>query len=70
MMLSPCKDCERRKIGCHGSCPDYISYKEELDKANAILDEEHRNHYWKTDVIPYRQKSSARLPSKKIVDYS
>ena len=25
---SPCKDCENRQIGCHGSCAAYNEYRE------------------------------------------
>lgn len=25
-MNPPCKDCEKRQVGCHGSCPDYAAY--------------------------------------------
>ena len=31
---NPCKDCERRELGCHDRCKDYISYKKELIDAN------------------------------------
>lgn len=28
---SPCKNCEKRAVGCHSSCEDYISFKERND---------------------------------------
>ncbi len=28
---APCKDCEKRKIGCHSSCDDYLKFREWLD---------------------------------------
>ena len=31
-LYPPCKDCEKRKVGCHQSCADYISYKEHREK--------------------------------------
>lgn len=33
----PCKDCERREIGCHASCQDYIAWREWKDKENEWL---------------------------------
>ena len=27
---SPCLDCERRQVGCHAECDDYIGYRERL----------------------------------------
>lgn len=34
-MNAPCKDCEKRAIGCHGTCPDYIKFRKERDEMNA-----------------------------------
>lgn len=31
---APCKDCERRKLGCHGRCEPYKEWKKELDAEN------------------------------------
>lgn len=33
-IYNPCFKCERRVIGCHGTCEDYIKYQEEI-KMNA-----------------------------------
>ena len=30
---APCKDCEKRKIGGHSSCNDYLKFRERLDDA-------------------------------------
>ena len=35
----PCQDCEKRAALCHSSCPDYISYKEELAKIHKNIRE-------------------------------
>ena len=29
-IYSPCFKCEKRVIGCHGTCEDYIKYQEEI----------------------------------------
>lgn len=34
-MSSPCQECERREIGCHGRCKDYKAWKAERRKINA-----------------------------------
>lgn len=31
-MNIPCKDCQNRKIGCHGECTKYADYKTENEK--------------------------------------
>lgn len=27
-MTAPCKDCERREVGCHAKCKEYLDYHE------------------------------------------
>ena len=34
MIKVPCKNCERRELGCHDNCPDYLTYRAELDEVN------------------------------------
>jgi hypothetical protein len=34
-MEYPCKDCIRRNIGCHSSCPDYKEFKIQLERKKA-----------------------------------
>ena len=29
-----CKDCEKRQIGCHSNCEDYLLFREKKDKYN------------------------------------
>ena len=31
-MAGPCKNCTNRKLGCHGSCEAYISFKKEKEE--------------------------------------
>jgi hypothetical protein len=31
-LVSPCKNCDDRCIGCHTSCGDYAEYVRELDR--------------------------------------
>lgn len=28
ILYPPCKDCKKRTVGCHVTCADYISYKD------------------------------------------
>lgn len=34
-MKSPCYGCEKRAIGCHGSCEKYIAFRGYCDNLNA-----------------------------------
>ena len=31
-IMSPCKNCTDRCIGCHTTCGDYAEYKQELER--------------------------------------
>ena len=31
-MKAPCKDCEKRYIGCHGRCEKYLEFKKANDE--------------------------------------
>ena len=33
MIYSPCKDCQKRKVGCHSQCEDYLAFRSECDYA-------------------------------------
>ena len=29
---APCKGCEKRVLGCHSTCPDYLEFKAKCEK--------------------------------------
>lgn len=31
---APCKGCTKRELGCHSTCPDYISFKKLCKETN------------------------------------
>ena len=35
MMITVCKDCPKRYVGCHGNCTLYKTQRKLLDKENA-----------------------------------
>ena len=39
-MNCPCKDCDRRKLGCHGFCEGYQAWKKWNDEKNEKRREE------------------------------
>lgn len=45
MMKNPCKDCEKRKLGCHGFCQEYQAWKAELDEVNRKRYAEKENQF-------------------------
>ena len=38
-MTVPCLNCKDRYVGCHGHCPRYITYKEELSKKRGLVNQ-------------------------------
>lgn len=40
-MKGPCKDCERRKLGCHGRCKEYREFKAEREEILKRKNAEH-----------------------------
>lgn len=36
-VTSSCKGCEKRFVGCHATCEDYKSFKENLKMRNDII---------------------------------
>ncbi len=43
-MKCPCRDCEKRKVGCHGTCPEYKEWAEENDRLRKQRQEIERNN--------------------------
>lgn len=40
-MRCPCKNCDHRKLNCHGACEGYKAWRDEKDKANRKKQQEH-----------------------------
>ena len=40
MISSPCKDCQKREIGCHSKCKHYIEFRHDLDEINKMKEAE------------------------------
>ena len=53
-MITCCKNCNKRKVGCHGVCEDYIAFKSEHDAELERINNEKENFYlvgrYKADV--------------------
>lgn len=44
MKLAPCRDCEKRCVGCHSDCEEYGEYK-----ANIKDNNDKRYAYWQQE---------------------
>ena len=60
MNSTPCKECQDRKVGCHGSCEKYKAFKEMMfadrqkrrevyapEKMNENYNRESKERHWK-----------------------
>ena len=59
-MKPPCKGCEDRAVGCHGSCERYKQYKAELAAAKAELYGKQQENIMIGDVISRSVKKTRR----------
>lgn len=41
----PCYKCQKRHVGCHDHCEDYLKYREKLDKKNAQERDEKERYF-------------------------
>ena len=53
---TPCKDCDKRYVGCHSTCEDYISFAKKKKKENDAI---------KAERYKYSTMSWSYSPNKK-----
>ena len=64
---SCCKGCEKREVGCHGKCADYISFRKELDAINEKKWEATQEKFWKVGKdLPL--KKEVRRRTRRLID--
>ena len=49
-VMSPCKDCTDRCIGCHTTCGDYAEYKQTLEQNRAKMSAQKEENNFCYDV--------------------
>ena len=42
---APCKDCEKRHVGCHSTCEPYIKFAQERNELNEAQDKDNEHGY-------------------------
>lgn len=42
--MEPCKDCDRREVGCHIDCKDYISWCEKRKEEKAAREKYYQKY--------------------------
>lgn len=59
-MITPCKDCNDRCVGCHSNCDRYKEFREVVDKRN----NQKREYRKKQDVLIGYTRESIRRNNK------
>lgn len=58
---APCKDCDMRELGCHGTCDKYITYRKAQDE---ILTIRHKNYVEKDNYFAHKEAKFKRIRVK------
>lgn len=53
-MKTPCYNCERRCVGCHGNCEEYKKFSEERQKLNNTA-------RFREDIVPKRMLDNLKV---------
>jgi hypothetical protein len=51
MLVVPCKDCQKRKVGCHSTCKEYKEFSVANEaRREAIKREKEIDHFFKSNA--------------------
>lgn len=53
----PCRDCDKRTVGCHAGCDIYKNYREQLEDWTEKRKKEKENVYYKRRRTSYNRVS-------------
>lgn len=54
--ICPCRDCSKRKVGCHGECQAYLEWSKKKQEENARIHEQERMASWAHPGKPVRRR--------------
>lgn len=58
---APCKDCEKRQVGCHSTCEPYIKFAQERKEMNeAKVKEIEEGYYLRESIARMKRKRGKR----------
>lgn len=58
-LIAPCKGCDKREVGCHAACEEYIAFRKAKDKLNAELKKKAMQEQEQNDIEKSRKKRMA-----------
>lgn len=58
-LIVPCKGCEKREVGCHAVCKEYITYRKMKDKQNAQMKKNAMQEQTLNDIEKTRKRKAS-----------
>lgn len=66
MIKAPCKDCEKRYVGCHSSCEEYLAFKKDQREYNEkVLNARNKGRQVNTVLFKNAEKAMKRYGRQK-----
>ncbi len=65
MIKGPCKDCEKRYVGCHSKCTEYVDFRKRLDAENEVRQKKMTELVERGNYIHDRARQLKRRSGKK-----
>lgn len=59
ILIAPCKGCERREVGCHSVCEEYLTFRRLKDEQKAELVKKAKQEQIQNDIERDRKKKIA-----------
>lgn len=64
--LSPCKNCEKRQVGCHSKCEDFIKFRRALGSyKKAIRDSLHKKNIYAKYQLDKNERAEYEIRNKR-----
>lgn len=65
-MSAPCKGCEKRMVGCHANCEEYIQFREEHERLQNTIRKEKARRSARQGTMTDRQFANAGQSFNKV----
>lgn len=62
MIVTPCKDCQKRFLSCHSTCEDYKNWKSEFEEMKAKVS---RNNYLDNELLERKKLAIKKMQHRK-----
>lgn len=59
-MKAPCKDCDKRYVGCHGRCEKYLEFSKANQKRLELIQKENEYNQYQSELSIRIRKHTRR----------